>query len=82
MGRDDEYNAAIAHQARVTYATQQLHTCQAALGRWQEQATQSTTESERKRAQFEVAYHSREVERWQGYLTQLGPIQPVFVVLE
>jgi hypothetical protein len=82
MGRDDEHNAAIAHQARVTYVTQQLHTCLAALGRWQEQATQSTTEVERKRVQFEVAYHSREVERWQVYLTQLGPVQPVFMVLD
>jgi hypothetical protein len=74
---DDNCLAMIAHQARVDYATHQLCKCQAALQDWQAHTEQSQTELGRGRVQFELTYHTQQIERWHNYLAALGPVEPL-----
>jgi hypothetical protein len=71
LSADDDFLNTIAHQARVAYATQQLESCQQALRRWQAHAAPEVGASD-PRAQYEQAYYTEQVERWQSYLRSLG----------
>jgi hypothetical protein len=69
---DDDFLDAIAHQARVAYATQQLHACRTTLQRWQANAGGEMSAGDSTRGQHELAYYAQQVERWQNYLRHLG----------
>jgi hypothetical protein len=73
--RDEEFLDMIAYQARVTYATQQLATCQITLHHWQQCTEESATASEHAKAQHNVTYYSQQVAHWQTYLTALTQAQ-------
>jgi len=79
---DDNYLAMIAHQARMDYATRQLYECQAALQHWQAHTEQSQIEVGCGRVQFELTYHTQQIERWHDYLATLGSVEPLITRLE
>jgi hypothetical protein len=68
---DDEFLNVIAHQARVTYATQQLDAYEHALGRWQAYAIREIAAPDYSRVRHELAYYSQQIARWQDYLGRL-----------
>ena len=72
---DDDFLDAIAHQARVAYAMQQLHACRTALQRWQANAGGEVGAGDPTHVEHELMYYTQQVERWQDYLSRLreGP---------
>jgi hypothetical protein len=68
---DDEFLNVMAHQARVSYASQQLDAYEHALGRWQAYATDEIAAADHSRVRHELAYYSQQVARWQDYLGRL-----------
>jgi hypothetical protein len=69
---DDDFLDAIAHQARVVYATQQLHACRTTLLHWQASADGEVGAGDPTRVRHELIYYAQQVERWQNYLRHLG----------
>lgn len=69
---NDDFLGAIAQQARVAYATQQLNACRDALRSWQAEAALGVGARDNPRVQHELAYYTAQVERWQDYLARLG----------
>ena len=59
---------AIACQARMAYATEQLTQCEAALLLWQQRAKQNGHGFSPGRIQHEVTYYAQQVMRWHTYL--------------
>jgi hypothetical protein len=72
LAADDEFLGAIAQQARVAYATQQLDACRTALQSWQAEAAFEVGAPDDPRVRHELAYYTSQVERWQEYLRCLG----------
>jgi hypothetical protein len=68
---DDEFVNVIAHQARVTYAMQQLEAYHHALGRWQAYALHELA-ADYSRVPHELAYYRQQIARWQDYLARLA----------
>ena len=68
---DDDFLNTIAVQARIVYSQQQAQKCRAALDGWQEHALVAGGAWERARIQYELAYHTKQLDRWQIYLDQL-----------
>jgi hypothetical protein len=84
---DDDFLGAIAQQARITYATQQLHASRNALQARQADAAREVCASDSTRVQDELAYYTRQVAHWQDYLGRLGteakmvaPVQALIVL--
>jgi hypothetical protein len=75
MYADDDFLAAIAQQAQVAYAMQQVHTCKHALERWQTEAALEVGAAGSPSARLQMEYYMQQVERWQAYLGRLG-VQP------
>jgi hypothetical protein len=69
---DDEFLNVIAHQTRVTYATQQLDAYHHALGRWQAYAIRELAAPDDSRVRHELAYYRQQIARWQDYLRRLA----------
>ena len=69
---DDDFLGAIAQQARVAYATQQLDACRDALQNWQAEAALGVGASDNPRVLHELAYYTAQIEHWQDYLGRLG----------
>jgi hypothetical protein len=67
----DDFLGAIAHQARVAYATQQMHACQKAFEHRQAQAAFGASASDNPRVRHELTYYTAQVARWQDYLERL-----------
>jgi hypothetical protein len=80
---DDDLLDAVAHQARVAYALQQLARHRVGIQCWKGQMDPNASEFS---AEFAAAYadcslddHVQQVERWQHYLEELGS-PPIYVV--
>jgi hypothetical protein len=71
--RDDALLDAIARQARMAYAQQQLEQFRTALQQWRVQADHGSDGFSDQRVQHELAYYAQQVIRWQTYLTNLAP---------
>jgi hypothetical protein len=72
LSASDEFLDAIAQQAQVTYASQQLHVLQDML---QDLLTYSGAEPDAgvsPRAQHELGYYTQQIERWQEYMERLA----------
>jgi hypothetical protein len=62
---------ALAHQARIAYATHRLTTCEAAVRRWQRRVEQAAAPIDDEHARHELAYYTQQVMRWRDYLAEL-----------
>ncbi len=71
MNSDEELLDAIAYQARVAYATQQLDAWQTAVQHWQRWVHHSDSAVAQAYARHKVAHCTEHVARWQHYLTDL-----------
>jgi hypothetical protein len=58
-------------KVRIDYASQQLDIYRSALTHWQIRASTSDTPYQRSHAQYELAYYTQQVDRWQNYLALL-----------
>jgi len=72
LSADDDFLDVVAHQARVTYATQQLNICRTALQRWQAHPADEVGAYDHARVQHELVYYTQQVNRWLDYLASLG----------
>ena len=71
LSASDAFLDAIAQQAQVTYASQQLHVLQ---DMFQDLLTHSGAELDAgvsPRAQHELVYYTQQIERWQGCMERL-----------
>jgi K+-transporting ATPase c subunit len=71
LSANDEFLGAIAQQAQVAYASQQLHVLQDML---QDLLTHSGAGLDigvSPRAQHELVYYTQQIERWQEYMERL-----------
>jgi hypothetical protein len=68
---DDAFLTVIAHQTRVTTATQQLKAYHHALARWQAYAIREIAAADSARVQYELAYYRQQIARWQNELRRL-----------
>jgi hypothetical protein len=68
LSTDDDFLDVVAHQARVTHATQQLNVYRSTLQRWQ---ARELGAADRPRVRYELEYYNQQIERWQEYLERL-----------
>jgi hypothetical protein len=68
---NDDFLTTIAIHARLVYSQQQTQQCRAALARWQTHALVAGGAWEHARIQYELAYHTKQLDRWQTYLDRL-----------
>ncbi len=69
---DDDFLTTIADQARVVYVTQQVQTCRTTIAHWYAHTPAAVDPRNRARVQYELAYYTKQLERWQSYLTRLS----------
>jgi hypothetical protein len=73
---DDDLLDVVAHQARVTYASQQLARHRVGIACWRGQldpnSPEFTVEFAAAYGEFSLDDHMWQVERWQHYLEELG----------
>jgi len=69
---DDAFLTVIAHQMRVTTATQQLKAYHHALARWQAYAIREIAAADSARMLHELAYYRQQIARWQNELGRLS----------
>ncbi|MBK9711289.1 MAG: hypothetical protein IPO81_08170 [Kouleothrix sp.] len=71
LSANDDFLDVIAHQARVTYASQQLHTSRDALQEFLTRSVAELDDADSPRMRHELAYYTQQVERWREYLERL-----------
>jgi hypothetical protein len=71
LSASDEFLDAIAQQAQVTYASQQLHVLQDMLQDLLKHSGAELDADVSRRAQHELVYYTLQIERWQEYLERL-----------
>jgi len=67
---DDDILDAVAHQARMAYATHRLAECEAAVRLWQRRVEQAATQINGAQAWHELTHYTQQVTRWRDYLAE------------
>jgi hypothetical protein len=73
---DEDLLDAIARQARVAYATQQLNECSSAVEHWQKRIEHDADVFNYEGLEHQLNYYVRQAERWQSYLAILQQDEP------
>ena len=71
LSANDAFLDTIAQQARLAYASQQLHVLQTRLQRLQVDAEAGLDAESSSRVRHELTYYTQQIERWQSYLERL-----------